>query len=86
MSASLVGSEMCIRDSLRTLSDLCSALDLEAQPQGYRLRNPKARGYLLGEFLQAGRALDWAEKQFEPFSEAKQREAASLLVGFDVAQ
>eukprot|EP00969_Alexandrium_andersonii_P204848 9052994-Alexandrium_andersonii.AAC.1 len=67
-------------------SDSYSALDLEAQPQGYRLWKPKARGYMLGKFPQVGRALDWAEKQLEPISEGKQREAAHLLTGLDIAQ
>eukprot|EP00969_Alexandrium_andersonii_P103381 4561796-Alexandrium_andersonii.AAC.1 len=63
-----------------------AALGLEAQPQGYRLWKPKARGYLLEKFPQVGRALDWAEKKLEPISGSKQREAAGLLTGFDIAQ
>eukprot|EP00969_Alexandrium_andersonii_P285563 12625131-Alexandrium_andersonii.AAC.1 len=51
-------------------SDTYAALDLEAQPQGYRLWKPKARGYLMGKFPQVGRILDWAEKQLEPINEA----------------
>eukprot|EP00969_Alexandrium_andersonii_P012106 527792-Alexandrium_andersonii.AAC.1 len=64
-------------------SDTYAALDLEAQPQGCRLWKSKARGYFLGKFPQVGRALDWAEKQHEPISESKQREAAGLLTGLD---
>eukprot|EP00969_Alexandrium_andersonii_P222556 9829785-Alexandrium_andersonii.AAC.1 len=45
-----------------------------------------ARGYLLGKFPQVGCSLGWSEKQLEPISEVKQRDAASLLTGFDVAQ
>eukprot|EP00969_Alexandrium_andersonii_P045054 1978787-Alexandrium_andersonii.AAC.1 len=67
-------------------SDTYAALDPEAQPQGYRLWKSKARGYLLWKFPQVGRALDWAEKQLEPISESRQREAAGLLAGFDIAQ
>eukprot|EP00969_Alexandrium_andersonii_P111638 4930667-Alexandrium_andersonii.AAC.1 len=67
-------------------SDTYAALDLETQPQGYRLWKPKARGYLLGKFPQVGRALDWTEKQLEPISEPRQHEAAGLLAGFDIAQ
>eukprot|EP00969_Alexandrium_andersonii_P014886 650264-Alexandrium_andersonii.AAC.1 len=33
---------------LRIWSDAYAVLDLEAQPQGYRLWKSKARGYLLG--------------------------------------
>eukprot|EP00969_Alexandrium_andersonii_P213239 9416374-Alexandrium_andersonii.AAC.1 len=61
-------------------SDTYAALDLEAQPRGCRLWKSKARGYLLGKLPQVGRALDWAEKQLEPTSESKQREAAGLLI------
>eukprot|EP00975_Prorocentrum_lima_P017753 3748047-Prorocentrum_lima.AAC.1 len=60
-------------------SDTYATLDLEAQPQGYRLWKSKARGYLLGKFPSIGRVLDWAEKQLEPISESRQREAAGLL-------
>eukprot|EP00969_Alexandrium_andersonii_P222089 9809641-Alexandrium_andersonii.AAC.1 len=63
-----------------------AVLDLEAQPQGHRLWKSKARGYLLGKFPQVGRVLAWAEKQLEPISELRQRGAAHLLMGFDVAQ
>eukprot|EP00969_Alexandrium_andersonii_P248984 11003689-Alexandrium_andersonii.AAC.1 len=35
---------------------------------------------------QVGRVLDWAEKQLDPISELRQRDAARLLMGFDVAQ
>eukprot|EP00969_Alexandrium_andersonii_P011520 501543-Alexandrium_andersonii.AAC.1 len=66
--------------------DTYAALGLEAQPQGYRHWKSKARGYLLGRFPQIGRVLDWAEKQHEPIGEARQREAASLLTGLDIAQ
>eukprot|EP00969_Alexandrium_andersonii_P075290 3319780-Alexandrium_andersonii.AAC.1 len=58
-------------------SDSYSALGLEAQPQGRHLWKPKARRYLLGKFPQVGRAI---------YSEGKQREAANLLTGFDIAQ
>eukprot|EP00969_Alexandrium_andersonii_P296770 13113878-Alexandrium_andersonii.AAC.1 len=67
-------------------SDTYAVLDLEAQPQGYRLWKSRARGYLLGKFPQIGRVLDWAELQLEPISELRQRDAVHLLVGFDVAQ
>eukprot|EP00969_Alexandrium_andersonii_P091348 4032363-Alexandrium_andersonii.AAC.1 len=67
-------------------SDTYAVLDLAAQPQGYRLWKPKARGKLLGKFPQVGRLLGWAEKQLEPISELRQREAPRLLVGFDMAQ
>eukprot|EP00969_Alexandrium_andersonii_P259112 11456727-Alexandrium_andersonii.AAC.1 len=67
-------------------SGTCAVLGLEAQPQGNRLWKSKARGYLPGKFPQIGRALDWAEKQLEPVSELRQRDAGHLLVGFEVAQ
>eukprot|EP00969_Alexandrium_andersonii_P316807 13996697-Alexandrium_andersonii.AAC.1 len=41
---------------------------------------------MLGKFPQVGRAPGWAEKQLEPISELRQRDAARRLVGFDVAQ
>eukprot|EP00969_Alexandrium_andersonii_P008604 375529-Alexandrium_andersonii.AAC.1 len=63
--------------------DTYAVLDLEAQPQGYRLWKSKARGYLLGKFPQIGRVLGWAEKQLGPISELRQRNAAHLLMGFD---
>eukprot|EP00969_Alexandrium_andersonii_P152737 6754102-Alexandrium_andersonii.AAC.1 len=68
MSASLVGSEMCIRDR-----DTYSALVLEAPPQGYLLWKSKARGFLLGKFPQVVRVLDWAGKQLEPIGEGEQQ-------------
>eukprot|EP00969_Alexandrium_andersonii_P077288 3407720-Alexandrium_andersonii.AAC.1 len=67
-------------------SDTYAVLDLEAQPQGYRPRQSKARAYLLGKFPHVGRVLDWADKQLDPISELRQRDAARLLKGFDVAQ
>eukprot|EP00969_Alexandrium_andersonii_P020754 906675-Alexandrium_andersonii.AAC.1 len=67
-------------------SDTCAVLDFEAQPDGYRLWKSKARGYQSGKFPQVGRALDWAEKQLEPISALPQRDAAHLLMGFDVAE
>eukprot|EP00969_Alexandrium_andersonii_P181128 8003589-Alexandrium_andersonii.AAC.1 len=67
-------------------SDTYAVLDLEAQPQGCRLWKSKARGSLLGKFPRIGSVLDWAEKQLEPISELRQRDAAHLLAGFDVAQ
>eukprot|EP00969_Alexandrium_andersonii_P238770 10540077-Alexandrium_andersonii.AAC.1 len=60
-------------------SDTYAVLDLEAQPQDYRLWKSKARGYLTGKFPQIGRVLDWAKKQLEPISELRQSEAAHLL-------
>eukprot|EP00969_Alexandrium_andersonii_P372084 15480965-Alexandrium_andersonii.AAC.1 len=61
-------------------------LDLEAQPQGYRLWKSKARGSLLGKFPQVGQLLDWAEKQLEPIGAPSQQSTARLAPGFDVAQ
>eukprot|EP00969_Alexandrium_andersonii_P226059 9982898-Alexandrium_andersonii.AAC.1 len=66
--------------------DAYQALDLEAQPQGYRLCKSQARGHLLGKFPQVGRLLDWAEKQLEPIGGGSQLSAAHLAPGFDVAQ
>eukprot|EP00969_Alexandrium_andersonii_P334647 14789068-Alexandrium_andersonii.AAC.1 len=40
----------------------------------------------MGKFPQIGRVLGWAEKQLGPISELRQRDAAHLLGGFDVAQ
>eukprot|EP00969_Alexandrium_andersonii_P138621 6130412-Alexandrium_andersonii.AAC.1 len=67
-------------------ADSYQALDLEAQPQGYRLWKSKAWGYLLGKVRQVGRLLDWAEKQLEPTGAGSQQTAARLVPGFDVAQ
>eukprot|EP00969_Alexandrium_andersonii_P061081 2692256-Alexandrium_andersonii.AAC.1 len=67
-------------------ADSYQALDLEAQPQGYRLWKSKSRGDLLGKFPQVGRLLDWAEKQLEPIGAGSQQTAARLVPGFDVAQ
>eukprot|EP00969_Alexandrium_andersonii_P111777 4936811-Alexandrium_andersonii.AAC.1 len=67
-------------------ADAYQLLDLEAQPQGYRLWKPKARGYLLDKFPQVGKLLDWAEKQLEPIGTGSQQSAAHLAPGFDVAQ
>eukprot|EP00969_Alexandrium_andersonii_P213105 9410866-Alexandrium_andersonii.AAC.1 len=67
-------------------ADSYQALDLEAQPQGYRLWKSKAQGYLLGKFPQIGRLLDWAEKQLEPIWAGSQQTAVRLVPMFDVAQ
>eukprot|EP00969_Alexandrium_andersonii_P351875 15436424-Alexandrium_andersonii.AAC.1 len=66
-------------------ADANQALDLEAQPQGYRLWKSKARSYLLGKFPQVGRLFDWAEKQLEPIGAGSQQSAAHLVPRFDVA-
>eukprot|EP00969_Alexandrium_andersonii_P170671 7545421-Alexandrium_andersonii.AAC.1 len=58
-------------------ADARQPLDLEAQPQAYRLWKPRARGYLLRQSLQVGKLLDWAEKQLEPIG--------ALAPGFDIA-
>ena len=71
---------------MRMWSDTYALLDLEAQPQGYRLWKCKARAYLLSKYPQVGVVLDWAEKQLEPISAARQQAAADLIPGFDVAQ
>eukprot|EP00969_Alexandrium_andersonii_P061116 2693541-Alexandrium_andersonii.AAC.1 len=67
-------------------ADAYQPLDLEAQPQGYRLWKSKARGYLLGKFPPVGRLLDWAEKQLEPIGAGGQQSVARLVPGFDVAK
>eukprot|EP00969_Alexandrium_andersonii_P233745 10319985-Alexandrium_andersonii.AAC.1 len=67
-------------------ADAYQPLDLEAQPQGYRLRKSKARGYLLGQFPQARKLLDWVEKQLEPIGAVSQQSVAHLAPGFDIAQ
>ena len=63
---------------LRMWSDSCAPLDLEVRPEGYKLRKDKGRAYLLSKCPAVGQLLEWVEKQPEPITESRHRDAHGL--------
>ena len=71
---------------IRNWSDKNVPLDMEVNPTNYLLWKSKTETFLVSKHPSVGRILKWAERQTEPITEQKEREAANLAPQFDLAQ